>query len=511
MILGNREELSWLARNSLDYLGGLAAPDVITKPFSPLHNAIYSAFWGAVENIGTDPKFAFGIPRGMAKTMEVKLIALAIILYTGIDFLLIVGSSRDRARDILSDIKLLLDSPNIISVFGNWRDGVESDNVDAMVFNFRGRSIVIKAISAQTTVRGIALNNKRPQFILMDDMQSKENAQSQEQAWALQEWMFGTLMKCKSDTGCIFFYLGNMYQDCVIEDLRKRKGLTIYTCILRNLQINPEWTSLISGAIIREANGNLRSLWEEVHPLKKLLADYRFDKSHGMEEIFLAEVQNDPTAGTLFGHLDEELVQVCEYRPELDCGQYLIIDLATDKPTRDQIVFMRFSKQGETSLVVEIVRDKLSPSGIVAKAVELAVNNQCCVIAYESVAFQYAMLSLTVEYLARFNIQDIYVADVQPRGIKKNARILSSFRQIHNGEIAFTKEAYAEYIGQARSFDPKKTTNQDDVLDCVAYDYQIHELYSAVLRPPLSSPLAPDDGLINRADYEQLQYNHLMG
>ena len=211
-------EAAELCRRDLNFLGMLANPEEFVFAFPPFYITLFTlltAFKSKVE------RFAIGIPRGFAKTTFIKLLCLWYIIFSKRQFILVVGASEDLAVNTLSDVCDLLDGLSIRKLFGNWRALCEVDTQALKVFNFRGRDIILRAIGAGTAVRGINRKNKRPDVIIMDDVQKRETAENKELSDQLLKWILGTLMKARSNSGCTYIYVGNMYpQNCILDRLR---------------------------------------------------------------------------------------------------------------------------------------------------------------------------------------------------------------------------------------------------------------------------------------------------
>lgn len=77
-------------------------------------------------------------------------------------------------------------------------------------------------------MRGINRKNKRPDVIIMDDIAEERRCErTQELAKQLLTWILGTLMKARSNDGCTYIYVGNMYpQNCILEKLRNNTQWT---------------------------------------------------------------------------------------------------------------------------------------------------------------------------------------------------------------------------------------------------------------------------------------------
>lgn len=450
------------AKENVDFLGSLCAPDDCEQPFSTFHHALFQLLMLESVKDRSFEKFAIGVPRGHAKTFLIKLWIVALILFTNHRFILVVGSTKALAEAIISDVCDMLDSPNIQLLFGNWRAAITRDTLDKKVFSFKNRDIVLKAIGAGSSVRGINEKKLRPDVIIMDDMQSREDAESIDLGIKLLTWMNSTLLKAGSPKGCLSVYIGNMY-----PDLQDDKGR--YACILRNLQKNSKWKSLITGAILADGS----ALWEAVHPLSRLLDQLEEDISLGLIESFYSELMNDPQCGASLLNIDVRKIHQEAYQEDICTGKFIIIDLATDKPTPDQAYIGLFSLQGGIPVLIDKISGKFNPSQIISEALQLAMNNGASLIAVEDTAFQYTMLHWFNLAIEQLGVEGITMVGVSGKGVRKNARIGLMLRALVTKRIGISPVLHSEILSKILQFNPKKTDNLDDALDVLAYAEQV--------------------------------------
>src|SRR6188768_50149 len=253
----NAEEVFATAKESLDFLAALAIPDVYKYAFPPIYLSIWEWIKQNIYLKRKFPQLALGLPRGFAKTLVVKLIILYAILFTNRQFIIVICENVEKAAAILSDVEDMLDEPNIKATFGDWRLGMGVNTQVRKVFAFRGRNIILKGAGANTGIRGITEKNRRPDLMVFDDIQSREDSESEILANKLESWMVGTAMKTKSAEGCMYLFVANMYPT---------KG-----SLLRKIKANPNWVKYIVGGIL--ANGT--SLWEELQPIEQLLREFQ--------------------------------------------------------------------------------------------------------------------------------------------------------------------------------------------------------------------------------------------
>ena len=125
------------------------------------------------------PQIALGLPRGFAKTTLIRLFVLYCILFTEKQYIVIFNKVQDLAIKSVTAIASMLKQPNIIAAFGDYRLGLEIDQQAKKIMGYRGRRIIIEAIGAGGTVRGTNEENLRPDVMVFDDIQDRDDADSE--------------------------------------------------------------------------------------------------------------------------------------------------------------------------------------------------------------------------------------------------------------------------------------------------------------------------------------------
>jgi hypothetical protein len=456
----DRSEVYNLAKVSLDFLASLAMPTVFSYSFPPLYLSIWSYLLGKANSLRDFSKFLLGLPRGHAKTTLMKLFILWCILFSQKRFILIIASTARLAENILSDIADMLDEDNIRSVFGNWRLGIETDRQELKKFSFMGRSIIIAALGAESSLRGLNLKNERPDVILMEDMQTRENALSREQSTNLETWMLSTLLKAKSPKGCLFIFIGNMYPP--------------EWCIIKRLKNNKYWTSIITGGILADGT----ALWEELSPLAQMLEEFETDLSLGHPEIFYSEVLNDDTAG-LNTRFDISKLPAFPYNEfDVPQGRFIIIDPSGEKDLSDDTSIICYDIYDTKPVAKELIAEILSPSDTIRKALEMALSLGCRVIAVENVAYQASLLHWFAVVCQQLGIEGIEFVPVSPKGRSKNARISEMLKSALKGDIYWAPEVRIRIESEIGQWNPMKRDNIDNIIDNLAYTEQVIAEYS---------------------------------
>lgn len=447
----NVTEVQELAKADLDFLAALVIPLIFEFAFPPVFKTVWTWLLSYVDRDRAFPQLALGLPRGFGKTTLMKIFVIYCILFTNKKFILVISATAKLAENIVSDIIDMLEEPNIKAVFGDWKLGCEKDTQALKKFGFRGRNITLAAVGAETSVRGLNIDNERPDVMIFEDIQSKECAESDVQSTSLESWMIATAMKAKSPKGCMFLFVANMYP-------------TKHS-ILRKLKTNPTWVKFIAGGILADGT----SLWEDLQPIDQLLAEYQNDLAMGHPEIFASEVLNDENA-TANTKIDLSLLPVCTYQEgDIPGGNFIIIDPATDKVGADAVSVGYFEVHNGFPILMDLREDRLSPGETIRTALKFALANNCRLVACESNAYQYTFLYWFNFICAQLGIQGIECVPIYSGSASKNSRILQMFKSYAKGEIFVHDNCKLAVHMQISEFRPLKTDNTDGLLDLLTY------------------------------------------
>ena len=445
-----------LSRRDLNFLGMLAAPDEFIFSFPRFYITLFHLLTGLKRNI---ERYAIGIPRGFAKTTFIKILCLWYILFSDKRFILIVGASEGLAVNTLADICDLLSSSNIRRLFGNWQLSIEVDTQTLKVFNFRGRDIILRAIGAGTAVRGINRKNQRPDVMIMDDIQTRELSEDKDQSDTLLKWVLGTLMKARSNRGCTYIYVGNMYpQNCILEKLKN----------------NPKWTSLIVGGILADGT----SLWEELRPIEELIEEYESDMEMGHPEIFISEVLNSTDIVGASGIDVSKIPMIPEYYADADPeGSFILIDPSSGKKQGDDCTIEHYIVCDGTPIFDYIETGTFTPLETIKAAINMGIANNTRLICVEDVAYQSTLLFWFNNYCEEQGISGFVFMPTSPKNRNKNNRIKAGLIKLVKGEIYLGPRVRSLVFSQIMDWNPLKVNNKDDIIDPIGYVDEVMQEY----------------------------------
>ena len=454
----NAQEAHDAAKISLDFLAALAAPLNFRFCFPPVLISVWLWLTTNACKIREFPQLALGLPRGFGKTTIIKLFILYCILFTNKKYILIVNATSALAKNSITDISNFLDETNIKKIFGDWNVGMAQDTQEIKRFGFRGRNIILQGIGAGSSVRGTNVHNERPDVIIFDDIQSREDAESELLSTQLETWMLGTAMKAKSPMGCMFLFIANMYP-------------TKWS-LLRRLKANPSWTKFIAGGILADGT----SLWEELQPIAQLHREFENDLAAGHPEIFYSEVLNDENAAVNNLVDFSKLPIYTQSNDAIPEGNFVIVDPSGYKKNSDEVSVGYF--EVHTKPVLRKLKSaRMSPADTIRTAITFCLQNNCRLVAIESVGYQSTLLYWFNFICQQMGIQGIHCVELYPGSNSKNSRILAMFKHYQAGEVLVHPELRPEVHSQMVSFNPLKTTNTDDILDLLTYPHKVMEMY----------------------------------
>lgn len=457
------EEVFKLAKQDLNFFASIAMPAVFKYFFPPVFLSIWAWILNYIYKVRDFSQIAIGLPRGFGKTIVIKLIVLYTIIFTKKQFVLIICENEAKAAAILSDVADMLDEANIKAAFGDWSIGISSNTQTRKVFAYRGRNIILKAAGAGTGIRGITEKNRRPDLMIFDDIQSREDSESEILANKLEQWMVGTAMKAKSPEGCLFIFVANMYPT---------KG-----SLLRRLKNNPNWVKYIVGGVLADGT----SLWEDLQPIKQLVREFLNDLATGHPEIFYAEVLNDENA-SLNNLVDLSRIPEWTYKDDdIHTGHFIIIDPAGNRSTSDSVAIGYFRVYNGFPCLCELIEEQLSPGETVSRALKLGLEKNCRIIGVESTGYQQSLLYWFEFICAQQGIIGFQFMELYSGMKEKNMRIVNMFRQLPTGEVKIHPKCRPAVFLQITQYNPLKRDNVDNTLDLLTYAPKMLELYGILI------------------------------
>lgn len=440
--------------------------DEIDLPVPDFHPEI---FWLMIHDALEVARFACAIPRDHAKTTLAKLACVWFFLFTDWRFIVYVSLTVGIAVPSVTDIIAFMESPNFKAVFGelNWgilpdgTKGIRQEGKGIYKFELNGKICILRAHGGGMQVRGINVDNVRPQLAILDDIEDEETNATPELFAKLKRWFYGPFRKALDKRKNKMIHIGNLTAN--------------QTLIAEHIK-SPYWYSRVYGCLL--ANG--RPLWEDFWTIEKLRLDYMEYLEAGMADVWFAEMMNMPTAGGRGIIKAEDIV----YRPfripdDIKYG-FITIDLAISEQTwahKTVIAVHGFVDDvddlvdGQWQCVDYEGFSGIDPINLFWAVVTLCKKWRISTVGIESTAYQ-ASLKSVFEYLCIQNgITNMEFVQLQAIG-RKAIRIISWAAWLKDGTYALNQGDFV-ITQELLTYRPDKKDNADDHIDAFAYAPQM--------------------------------------
>ena len=462
-------ELREACRQSIDHLAATAAPHIYRYQFPEYYRAIFAIVREALQTERDFTKIALGFPRGFAKSTFLQFVILwAIEFGKKQNIVIICANVEPLGKAFMANLISLLDHENICNLFGNWRVTAIKTTQTDLEFRVNGKLIKITVAGQGASLRGLVRDGSRPDFIILDDIQTREDAESEQVSDKILDWLYSTINFLRSPFGCTYVFLANMYPTP--------------HALLKKLAEDPEWQTFIASAITSDGE----SLWEALHPLEQLLKDYRSLQSQGKEAIFWSELMNIGNMNTRLQFDPGKLKKYSGYELEFHQGTFIVIDPSGKKKTSDNTVISCFRIVDGIPVCVRAIDEILTPKQTIMKAIGMATDFGASLIAAEDVAYQDTLIFWFNEFLTAGQISGINMIGINPGGVSKNSRLIDVINSSQSGEIGFTEETAQLFSDEATAFNPMTVKNKDNFMDTCEYAQKVVKLHSHLVA--LNSP-----------------------
>ena len=464
----DREQIIRKCVTDLNFFSKFMMPEVCKLDYPELLEAVWRSWVDGLVVTSTQRvefKAATAIPRGYTKTTLIKLFIAYTVMFSKQSFVVVVGSTDSNAQNIVADVMELFNSPQVRSVFGNWDVDVKNNSAELRKFAWLGKTVILFPKGAVTKLRGLNIDNRRPEVIIMDDIESEEVAKSDVESAKLASWVFNTLIPTFASDGGLALFVGNVYAypGSLLNTLRRMRG----------------WTKLILGAVLSDG----KPLWGALHSLRKIIQAYQDAVVAGQARSWLAQYMN-AVKDEVHNAADLPAIHKAAYDALATLGldhdplslltqadaNYIVIDVATDKKDADDHALLVVSAYGDYLFCVAAHVGILSPQQAVQQSISMALENNAPSLFLEEVGYQYSFKSWWEEKVAEAKLEStLEMMTVSPERTNKVSRIVNAIEALNSGEFYIHPSLFGQFKSEVSEFDPTKKNNKDNLLDAIHY------------------------------------------
>lgn len=404
----------------------------------------------AVLNEG-DRFVSFMVFRGGAKTTKLRLFVSKRIAYGVSHTILFVSNSQGHAVKSLEWLKRNVEfNTKWAQTFGLTK-GVKWAGEDIEILHGVDKyPIRILALGITGQVRGVNIDDFRPDLIVVDDPDDEETTATSDQREKTSDLFFGALAKslapASEASDAMMVLLQTPFND---HDL-------ISLCTK-----DDQWRSVKFGCF--DVGGH--SVWPERWSTEELLADKEAHVKRGQLALWMREMECEivPEGGASF---NEENLKFWEVLPERLVYLITIDPASSDAKGADDQVIMVLAFRGADVYVVEYSAEKGEmPEAAVNTLLEYCGRYNPLGIVVESVSYQ-RVLAWYVEQEMRARRRFVPVHRVQDRR-RKADRILQALGGATGYGRLYVRSSHFKFLEQYGRYSPRDK-GHDDVLDAVA-------------------------------------------
>jgi hypothetical protein len=467
-----------------------------SAPFSSLHDQIFDLIDSGHK------KIAIAAPRGIGKTTIARAVAKKGILFRDVHFVVYLSNSATLAEMQTENMKRsLLSSQSIRQLFGNIKTsdiGEVDDTFSKLAWVAFGNTFVLPRGSGQQ-VRGLNWSSYRPQLIIVDDLEDKEEVRNEEIRKKQKEWFFSDVMKTEDRYGerATFIYIDTVkHEDSLLNVLLE----------------SPEWASLR----LSICDSNYNTLDPNFMTTEEIKAEVEEHRQKGIMDLFYMERMNLPIS------TEDAVFKQSYFKYFVDQGDELVIYTATEDGSlkeeripEKRLLYVTICDPAKTiqlhsaeSAVVTIGVDRESHKIFVRAIDSRRVRpDELYDMMFEQVLrFHSMILGVEVTSLHQFISQPIE-NEMRVRGIfpqylelqatgKKEARVATLAPLYKLGYVYHNKSNCGPLESQLSGFPRSKLW---DVMDAVAYITKIMDELDYYFDPP-------DMGEDLEAEFKELEY-----
>ena len=260
---------------NIGVFGKTLLPEAFNTPWSSLHTQILRAI------DSSHSKICIAAPRGLGKTSLARALVEKSILFREYEFVIYVSNSETIATMQTENIKReLLTNREIRRIFGNVQINADDPELDESFSKQSwvafGSTLVMPRGAGQQ-VRGLLYKNYRPQLIIVDDLEKKEELENPENRRKLKEWFNSDLLKCVDR-------YSDKWRVIYIDTLKH------YDSLLQELLDSPEWHSMR----LDLCDDNYESQAPYLISTDELKREVEAHRAKGMLDVFYMEYRNLP-------------------------------------------------------------------------------------------------------------------------------------------------------------------------------------------------------------------------
>jgi hypothetical protein len=463
--MGVEQELGF-ASQSVRYTSKFLFEEQFSSPFTGVHQQIFDL-------IDSDhPRIAIAAPRGIGKTTIARTVAAKGILFRDINFITYVSNSATVAEMQTENIKReLITNSMIRRLFGSIKMSDLPTELDEqfskMAWVAFGNTLVLPRGSGQQ-IRGLNWSGYRPQLIVIDDLEDKDEIRNEDIRRKQKEWFFSDVLKSVNR-------YENDWRFIYIDTLKHEDSL------LQTLLDSSDWKSVV----LSICDEDFKSLIPEYMNDEEIAFEVERHREKGLMDVFYMEYMNQ-----LVGEHSAFKPEYFRYYEEKDISDRKDIEnIIIGDPAKtvnpgsaeSAIVCVGIDNKETRYLVRDVVADKMLPDQFYEEIFQMAARWGVMAVGLEVTGLNEFITQPFKNEMMKRGVHFDFV-ELKPRGgEKKDERIVQLVPFYRQGEIWHNRVIAGPLEAQLIPFPRSKRV---DIIDALAYMIQMLEMGMRYFGPP---------------------------
>ena len=414
-------------------------------------------------------KIAIAAPRGHAKSTAITFAyLLACVLFRLNDHVLLLSSNEQLASAFLHDIYIeLQENDELIKKFKFAKFLKESEG--ELIGQFEDGSKFRILAKGQGKVRGTKWEGKRPNLVVIDDIEDDEVVLNKHSREKFRRWVYAVIRPILSNNGVIRIVGTILHMDSFLERLMpaaKDRDTINEPLKISSVTVKNGWKSVKYRAHDSEFN---HILWPEQFS-KARLQDIREEYVQmGLQDLYSQEYLNDPIDETLAFFVEESFNKSPSSEEWINRqgNFYATGDLAISKDKQaDYTAFVvaKLDILGRLE-IVHARRGRWDAPEIIANIFEIQKYYHPEIFGIEKGSIERALGPYLYSEMRKQNIYP--TLDLFSSRIDKKSRARSIQGRLKSGSVFFQKDNgwYEDLHDELKRFD---RAEHDDYVDCMS-------------------------------------------
>jgi len=402
----------------------------------------------------------FEVFRGGAKTTKVRLFASKRIAYAISHTIVIIGKSQDHAVKTLLWLKNNIEYNTLwTSTFGLKKGSKWSDSEIEIIHGTAGYPIRIIALGITGSVRGINVDDRRPDLIILDDPCDEENTATPEARQKMSDLVFGALAKSLAPAS-----------EAPDATMVLAQTVLVKGDLIDSVMNDPQWATVRYSCF--DSRGE--SAWPERWTTEELQADKDAHVQRNQLSLWLREMECVLVTTENSAFLETWL----EYWDTLPLGGVTYMGIDPTPPPKDGNALRQVNEKLDDAviMVIRFYMGKVyiceyyackspDPEEFINKIFELAKIWNPMMIGIETVMNQRTLKWLFDREMLKRR-QYYTVVPVEDKR-KKETRIIQTITSNASNSALVINRNMGEFTQQYSVFQAQATRQHDDYLDAL--------------------------------------------